>query len=174
MSLWWGHYRQPSPLYHPNTHAEFRAGKFVVHKTRNKFSAMAIDQCHEQNNGTVRKVETIGQEQYSKFVDERLSKCVTPVSDPLSKNKLPLFSRPAVKAPSKGLLQLPSMKSDCNLFAQIYLPCHARDGDVDQFLLTLPSISIWQILYICQQGKTHCQWKLMEKSYYQPGSDLCK
>ena len=31
--------------------------------------------------GTVRKVETIGQEQYSKFVDERLSKCVTPVSD---------------------------------------------------------------------------------------------
>ena len=25
------------------------------------------------------------------------------------------------------------MKSDCNLFAQIYLPCQARDGDVDQF-----------------------------------------
>ena len=72
--------------------------------------------------GTVRKVETIGQEQYSKFVDERLSKCVTPVSDPLPKNKLPLFSHPAVKAPSKGMLQLQSMKSDCNLFAQIYLP----------------------------------------------------
>ena len=51
--------------------------------------------------GTVRKVETIGEEQYSKFVDERLSKWVTPVSDPLSKNK-PLFSRPAVKAPSKA------------------------------------------------------------------------
>ena len=30
--------------------------------------------------GTLRKVETIGQKQYSKFVDERLSKCVTPVS----------------------------------------------------------------------------------------------
>ena len=56
--------------------------------------------------GTVRKVETIGQEQYSKFVDERLSKCVTPVRDPLPKNKLPLFSRPAVKAPSKGKMQL--------------------------------------------------------------------
>ena len=39
---------------HPNIHAEFRAGKFVVHKTRNKFSAMAIDQCHEQNNGAVK------------------------------------------------------------------------------------------------------------------------
>ena len=39
---------------HPNIHAEFRAGKFVVHKTRNKFSAMAIVQCHEQNNGAVK------------------------------------------------------------------------------------------------------------------------
>ena len=39
---------------HPNIHAEFRAGKCVVHKTRNKFSAMAIDQCHEQNNGAVK------------------------------------------------------------------------------------------------------------------------
>ena len=80
---------------------------------------------------TVRKVETIGQEQYSKFVDERLSKCVTPISDPLPKNKLPLFSRPAVKAPSKGKLQLQSMKSDCNLFSRLYLACQARYGDVD-------------------------------------------
>ena len=78
-------------------------------------------------------METIGQEQYSKFVDERLSKCVTHVSDPLPKNKLPLFSRPAVKAPSKGKLQLQSMKSDCNLFSRLYMACQARDGDVDQF-----------------------------------------
>ena len=221
---------------HPNIHA-FRAGKCVVHKTRNKFSAMAIVQCHEQNNGavkgsggavgltgnpaalrrwtvagpgvarlvaefeeeqvdggpgakrtiegrhheqqpgvqsaflkdvhsltvvlqdmgnpfleesnkllvidtkdimesvagTVRKVETIGQEQYSKFVDERLSKWVTPVSDTLPKNKLPHISRPAVKAPSKGKLHLQSMKSDCNLFSPLYLACQARYGDVDQF-----------------------------------------
>ena len=39
---------------HPNIHAEFPAGEFVVHTTRNKFSAMAIDQCHEQNNGAVK------------------------------------------------------------------------------------------------------------------------
>ena len=31
--------------------------------------------------------ETIGQDQYSKFVDELLSKVVTPVTDPLPKNK---------------------------------------------------------------------------------------
>ncbi|MES9880445.1 MAG: hypothetical protein ABW185_06130, partial [Sedimenticola sp.] len=223
---------------HPNILEEFRAGNFVVHKTSNRFSAMAIDQCHEQNNArvkgsggavgltenpaalrrwtvagpevarltaefeedqvdggprakqntkglhhdqqpgvqseflknvqsltaviqemgnpfleeskdlltlhtkdimnetvavTVRTVETIGQDKYSKFVDERLSKCLTPLTDPLPKNKLPLFSRPSVKAPSKGKLQLQSVKSDCNLFSRLYLACQARDGDVEQF-----------------------------------------
>ena len=39
---------------HPALFAEFCAGKFVVHKTSNKFSAMASDQCHEQNNSIVK------------------------------------------------------------------------------------------------------------------------
>ena len=39
---------------HPDILSEFNSGKFVVHKTRNKFSAMAIDQCHEQNNAMVK------------------------------------------------------------------------------------------------------------------------
>ena len=39
---------------HPAILAEFFAGKFVVHKTSNKFSAIVIDQCHEQNNATVK------------------------------------------------------------------------------------------------------------------------
>ena len=32
----------------PGVMAEFKAGKFVIYKTSNKFSAMAINQCHEQ------------------------------------------------------------------------------------------------------------------------------
>ena len=40
--------------------------------------------------GTLMKVKTIGQYQYSKFVDELLSKVVTPVTGPLPKNKRPL------------------------------------------------------------------------------------
>ena len=39
---------------HPSILAEFSAGKFVVNKTSKKFSAMAIDQCHEQNNANVK------------------------------------------------------------------------------------------------------------------------
>ena len=34
--------------------AEFKAGKFVIYKISNKFSAMAIDQCHEQNNALIK------------------------------------------------------------------------------------------------------------------------
>ena len=57
----------------------------------------------------------VGEDQYSKFIDEMLSKCVTTVTDPLPKNKRPLFSYPAVQ----GSLQLMSMKSDCNLFSRL-------------------------------------------------------
>jgi len=39
---------------HPDVLAEFKSGNFVVHKTSNRFSAMATDQCHEQNNEMVK------------------------------------------------------------------------------------------------------------------------
>lgn len=39
---------------HPDVLAELHSGNFVVHKTSNKFSAIAIDQCHEQNNAMVK------------------------------------------------------------------------------------------------------------------------
>ena len=39
---------------HPDILAEFKSGNFELHKTGNKFSAMAIDQCQEQNNAIVK------------------------------------------------------------------------------------------------------------------------
>ena len=76
----------------------------------------------------------IGQDQYNRCVDELLSKFVTTVTAPFSKNKLPLFSYPAVKGHSKGSLQLLSMKSACNVFSRLYLACQARDGAVNKFV----------------------------------------
>ena len=38
----------------PGVLAEFKAGKFVIYKTSNTFSAMAIDKCHKQNNALVK------------------------------------------------------------------------------------------------------------------------
>ena len=180
---------------HPNVLAEFKSGKFVVHKTRNKFSVMALDQCHDQNNAmvkcsggaigltgtpgalrrwmvagpeiaritaefedqvrrqkddgsdaghhhhdqqpavqvaflkdikalvtvfeemrnpflersqdllvidtkdimdaqvaeSVRRIETLGEEQYTEYVTERLEECTTPITQTIPNNKLPLF-----------------------------------------------------------------------------------
>ena len=44
------------PVNHPNIRAEVRAGKIVVYKTSSKCSAMASDQCHEQDNGAAKVV----------------------------------------------------------------------------------------------------------------------
>jgi len=221
---------------HPEVLDEFNAGKFVVHKTTNKFSAIAIDQCHEQNNAivkgsggavgltenpaalkrwmvtgpeiarmvtefevlsapgrpaedtevyhheqqpavqaaflsdvksltktiedqgnpfleegntllvldtkdiadscvadTVRQIEVLGKEQYKSFADERLDHPTKPVTELLSRNKLPLFSRPPVKAQSKQKMQLAALKSDCSLFSRLYVSCQTRNGDLDQF-----------------------------------------
>ncbi len=222
---------------HPNVLAEFKSGKFVVHKTRNKFSAMALDQCHEQNNAmvkgsggaigltgnpvalrcwmvagpeiaritaefeeqvrhqkddggdaghhhhdqqpavqvaflkdvralvtvfeemgnpflersqdllvidtkdimnaqvaeTVRRIKTLGEEQYTEYVTERLEECTTPITQTIPKNKLPLFSRPPVKSKSRHKEQLAALKSDCGLFSRLYISCQTRDGDMDNF-----------------------------------------
>ena len=39
---------------HPEVYCEFLKGHFAVHKTSNIFSAMAIDQCHEQLNDLIK------------------------------------------------------------------------------------------------------------------------
>ena len=39
---------------HPEVLAEFKEGKFVVHNTVKSFSAIAFDQCHQQNNVVVK------------------------------------------------------------------------------------------------------------------------
>ena len=39
---------------HPDVHTQFSSGYFVVQRTTNVFSAMAIDQCHEQVNALIK------------------------------------------------------------------------------------------------------------------------
>ena len=79
---------------------------------------------------TVRKIESLGEEQYTKFVEERLELCTKPVTDTLPKNKLPLFNRSQTKTQQ---MQLAAVKSDCSLFSRLYIACQSRDGDLDQF-----------------------------------------
>ena len=78
-------------------------------------------------------VKSVGEEQYKHFKEERLKKCTKPITDVIPKNKLPFFSRPPVKAPSKKQFQLAALKSDFSLFSRLYASCQACDGDLDKF-----------------------------------------
>ena len=39
---------------HPDVAREFHKGNFVIHKSKREFSALAIDQAHEQNNAVIK------------------------------------------------------------------------------------------------------------------------
>ena len=55
---------------------------------------------------TVRKIEDLGKNQFDAYISERLVHRTTPLSEPIKKNKLPLFSSPPPKAVSKAKQQL--------------------------------------------------------------------
>ena len=84
---------------------------------------------------TIRQIQCLGKEQYAMFVDERLNKRTKPVSDPIKRNKLPLFSCPPVRSMSKEKQQISSLKQNCALFSQLYVSCQVRDGDLDDFFV---------------------------------------
>ena len=96
---------------------------------------------------TVLEVETIGANQFAKFVNERLTSCEKAITEPITKNKLALFSNPSAKShPTKQKIQLMSIKNDYNLFSRLYISCQTRDGDLDTFFAhenqsTPPSLS---------------------------------
>ena len=49
---------------------------------------------------TVRKAEVLGEKQYNMFLEEILVKSMKPITEPLPKNKLALFSHPSVNMSS--------------------------------------------------------------------------
>ena len=54
------------------------------------------------------------------------------IAEPISKNKLALFSNPSVKChPTKQKIQLISLQNNYNLFSRLYISCQTRDGDLD-------------------------------------------
>ena len=70
---------------------------------------------------TVQQAEEIGKKQYKTFVADRLQERTVPLTEPIKKNKLPLFSRSSPREKSKTSLQVTSLKSDCSLFSRLYI-----------------------------------------------------
>ena len=73
----------------------------------------------------------ISQKQYGAYIKERLEGSAKAVSDTISRNKLPLFGSP--KEIIKVKTQISSLKSDCYLFARLYISCQMRDGNLEEF-----------------------------------------
>ena len=82
---------------------------------------------------TFREIEKLGQDQYDSFVTQRLIERTTPLSDPIPKNRLILFSRPPTRTPSKATQMVASLKSDSALFSRLYIACQTCDGDLETF-----------------------------------------
>ncbi|GFO47369.1 hypothetical protein PoB_007387400 [Plakobranchus ocellatus] len=55
---------------------------------------------------SVRSIEKTGQDQYDKYMTERVIERTTSVFDPISKNQMLLFSRPPSRLPSKKKLEV--------------------------------------------------------------------
>lgn len=82
---------------------------------------------------SINSIETIGEEQYKEFVESRLEKKDKPLFEAIKKNKLLLFRTPPAKETSRQQLHITSLKKDCTLFAQLYVSCQVRGGDLENF-----------------------------------------
>lgn len=127
---------------------------------------------------TVRGIQKIGQDQYDSYVTDRLVDRTSPVSYPISKNNLALFSTPAKRTPSKGTQMLTSLKSDCSLFSRLYIACQTRDGDLENFFrhenhAYPPSLSqLGQLRIGTKADLTHCLEELCTSQGEAPAVDV--
>ena len=96
---------------------------------------------------TVSNVEIRGEEQYLRFVKERLVESAKPITEPLHKNMLPLFSRLSVKPKSKHKGQVTSLKNDCTPVSRLYISSKTRDGNLDHFFTHENQTALWSLSF---------------------------
>ena len=82
---------------------------------------------------TVRTVLGHGQEQYMTFIEERFEMRTKLLSDPIRRNKLPLFSNQVRRLPTSVKSSLAMLKNDCSLFSRLYIACPTREGNLEEF-----------------------------------------
>ena len=120
----------------------------------------------------------IGQQQYDTFVTERLHQQAKPLSEPIKKNKLLLFSHPPPRQKSNASLQVSSLKSDCSLFSRLYIACQSRDGDLEEFFhhenqVCPPSLSQYGNLRLGSKSDLlQCLEKCAESKANAPTTDV--
>ena len=87
----------------------------------------------ENTVGPMRQVEDIGKNQYNDFKLTIVSHDDNSFHDPLSKINLAIFRSKGLQKSSKNKDRLKTMKTDIDLFSNMYIACQHRDGDLDNF-----------------------------------------
>ena len=82
---------------------------------------------------TVNSIETLGKSQFQEFLHSRIKAKQTSIFELIKRNKLPLFSFVKTKKSAKHQSQVAMLKKNCQLFSQLYVACHFRDGNLDEF-----------------------------------------
>ena len=80
-----------------------------------------------------KKAHKIGQQQFQTFTKECLVGRTKPIYDTIHCIRLKLFVGSKTKTASKEKQQLTLMKSDVELFSQLYIGCQTRDGNLAEF-----------------------------------------
>ena len=130
----------------PHVASEFKKGMFTVNKTLKRFSAIAINQAHEQNNamvkgegGAVGLMENrnalhrwmLSGPEMARLVNE-FEAGMAPDTGTKENSKHHEEHRSSQRS-SKATQQISSMKRDCSLFSRMHISCQTRNGDLDEF-----------------------------------------
>ena len=89
--------------------------------------------CNETVTATIQSIEELGKAQYHKHYNDVIKDRSVPIQQPIKKNFLPLFKQPLSRKLTKKKQQIAGLKSDCNLFSQLYIASQFRDGDLEDF-----------------------------------------
>lgn len=80
---------------------------------------------------TLYQIDKLGQEQHNTYVNERLVNQAKPITDPIRRNYLPLFSRSPVRGKPRTQLQLSLLKNGCSLLSRLFIAFQMRHGHLD-------------------------------------------
>lgn len=121
---------------------------------------------------TVHNIFEVGVQQFKQFIRERLFERTKDIHDVIPQNKFPLFKdKPiAVKYATKQKLHV--SKTDCNLFASLFIACQNRTGDPVKFFAHEnfpPSISdAGELRFGTKSDLMGCLESLCDSSYETP------
>ena len=79
------------------------------------------------------RMETLGKVQCSKYVKDLLVDRKESIHKTITKNQLPLFKcSHSTKVKSKAKQEFQQIKSDCNMFSQLFIAAHVRDTQLEE------------------------------------------